>query len=107
MLLFSKLNKMCFGYFDPEIFYQIMKINNFRGDLTDISAKKEALMIRAWFDGCHAGAHETQPGVLRKVTPKTTHISSYLKPLRSGSYYSIECQVLLGVANVDVDAVLL
>ena len=27
-----------------KIFYYIMKINNFRGDLTDISAKKEALM---------------------------------------------------------------
>ena len=27
-----------------------MKINNFRGDLTDISAKKEALPVSTWFD---------------------------------------------------------
>ena len=28
-----------------------MKINNFRGDLTDNSAKKEALDISSWRDG--------------------------------------------------------
>ena len=33
-----------------------MKINNFRGDLTDISAKKEALITARWFD-----AHGYQP----------------------------------------------
>ena len=33
-----------FGYFDPEFFLKIMEINHFRGDLTDISAKKEALL---------------------------------------------------------------
>ena len=44
MLLFSKLNKTFLGYLDPAVFFlQIMKMNNFRGDLTDISAKKEAL----------------------------------------------------------------
>ena len=44
MLPFSKLNKMFFGYFDPDFFLKIMKINNFRGELTDSSAKKEALL---------------------------------------------------------------
>ena len=44
MLPFSKLNKMIFGYFDPaNVFFKIIKIINFRGDLTDNSAKKEAL----------------------------------------------------------------
>ena len=44
MLLFSNLNTIFFGYFDPEnIFLQIINIIDFRGDLTDISAKKEAL----------------------------------------------------------------
>ena len=45
MLLFSKLNKISFGYFDPENIILDNKINNFRGDLTDISAKKEALLF--------------------------------------------------------------
>ena len=39
VLLFSKFNKMFVGYFDPENFILDNKINNFRGDLTDISAK--------------------------------------------------------------------
>ena len=42
MLLFSNFNQMFFGYFDPDFFY-IIKIIIFRGELTDISAKKEAL----------------------------------------------------------------
>ena len=41
MLLISKLNKIFFGYFDPE---NILLEKNNRGDLTDISAKKEALV---------------------------------------------------------------
>ena len=45
VLLFSKLNKIFFGYLHPEFFFKIMKINNFQGDLTDISAKKEALVL--------------------------------------------------------------
>ena len=45
MLLFSKLNKIFLGYFDPEKIFQIIEINNFQGDLTDISAKKEALEL--------------------------------------------------------------
>ena len=44
MLPFSKLNKIIFGYFDPENIFIDNKIINFRGDLTDSSAKKEALM---------------------------------------------------------------
>ena len=46
VLLFSKLNKVFFGYFDPENdFFQMIQINNCRGDLTDVSAKKEALSM--------------------------------------------------------------
>ena len=30
-----------------KIFFKIMNINNFQGDLTDISAEKEALLDRA------------------------------------------------------------
>ena len=45
MLLFSKLYKLCFGYFDPENIFCIMKTNNFQGDFTNISARKEALAI--------------------------------------------------------------
>ena len=43
MLPFSKLNKMFFGYFDPENIFLVNEKINFRGDLTDNSAKKEAL----------------------------------------------------------------
>ena len=46
VLLFSKLNDFFFGYFDPENIFLIIEINNFRGDLTDISAKKEGLLER-------------------------------------------------------------
>ena len=49
VLLFSKLNKLFFGYFDPDFFYNIVKINDFRGELDDISAKKEALAIH-WYN---------------------------------------------------------
>ena len=42
--LFSKLNYFCFGYFDPtNIFFYIIKISNFRGDPSDISAKTATL----------------------------------------------------------------
>ena len=40
VLLFSKLNKICFGYFEPDFFFQIMRINDSWGELTDSSAKK-------------------------------------------------------------------
>ena len=40
MLLFSNLNEMLFGYFDPEKIPLIIKINDFWGALTDVSAKK-------------------------------------------------------------------
>ena len=36
---------MFFGYFDPENILLDIKLSNFRGDLTDISAKKEALRM--------------------------------------------------------------
>ena len=45
VLLFANFNKMFFGYIDPEMFFfNIMKINDVWGDLTDISAIKEALV---------------------------------------------------------------
>ena len=43
MLSFAKLNNFIFGYFDPENIFIDSEINIFRGDLSDISAKKEAL----------------------------------------------------------------
>ena len=43
MLLFSNLIKLLFGYFDPEKIFIDNEIT--RVDLTDISAKKEALLI--------------------------------------------------------------
>ena len=48
VLLFSKLNQIFIGYFDPEMLFSIMKITTFRGDLTDISALKEALSHVTW-----------------------------------------------------------
>ena len=44
---FAKLNKLFFGYFDPAKIFYIIKINIFLGELTDISAKKEALVWSA------------------------------------------------------------
>ena len=44
---FSELNKLFFGYFDSIIFFLIIKINYFRGDLRDISAKTATLQPRA------------------------------------------------------------
>ena len=41
----SKLNYIFFGCVGPENIFQIIKINIFRGDLTDISAKNEALAV--------------------------------------------------------------
>ena len=38
---FQKLNIIFFGCFDPIFFFLIIKINNFRGDLSDISAKRQ------------------------------------------------------------------
>ena len=37
MKFFSKLNYIFFGYFDPKGIFQIIKINTFRGDLSDMS----------------------------------------------------------------------
>ena len=43
---FSKLNKFIFGYFNPvNIYFLIIKINIFRGDLSDISAKTATLPV--------------------------------------------------------------
>ena len=47
VLLFSNSNKYFIGYFDPFLFFFIIKLINFRGDLTDISAKKETLIQSA------------------------------------------------------------
>ena len=45
VLPFSKLNIFFLDTLIQKIFFQIMKINNFRGELTYSSAKKEALAI--------------------------------------------------------------
>ena len=37
-LLFTKLNKLVFGYYNPENIFLDNEINNFQGDVTDISA---------------------------------------------------------------------
>ena len=37
---------MCFGFFDPENTFSIKKLNNFRADPTDISAKIEPLVLQ-------------------------------------------------------------
>ena len=57
VLPFSKLNKMCFGYFDPENIFLDNENNKFRGDLTGNSAKKEALV--------HVAVHNPRPGPSR------------------------------------------
>ena len=46
VLLFSKLNEIFLEYFDPENIYLDNENKKLRGDLTDISAKKEALAGR-------------------------------------------------------------
>ena len=56
--LFSKLNYSYFGYFDiGNFFFRYWKITNFRGDLTDISAKKEALRTTARHSNNHVTHH--------------------------------------------------
>ena len=40
VLLFSEFNQINFGYFDPENVFKITKKNNYRGEQTDILAKK-------------------------------------------------------------------
>ena len=41
---FSKLNEIFSGYFDPKNILYMININNFRGDLSNISAKKTSLV---------------------------------------------------------------
>ena len=41
-----KIKQIFFGHFDPDFFFKIMKMNNFRGDLTDISVKKNCSLCR-------------------------------------------------------------
>ena len=45
VLSFTNFNKIFFRYFDPENVFNIKKRNNFRGDLTDVSAEKEPLLL--------------------------------------------------------------
>ena len=45
VLPFSKLNKIFFGYLDPEKIFLDNGNQQFSGNLADISAKKEALQI--------------------------------------------------------------
>ena len=44
MKLFSNLNQFIYGYFDPKnMYFFIIKIKNFPGDLSNISAKVATL----------------------------------------------------------------
>ena len=42
---FSKLNYFIFGFFDPKIFFPLIKITVFWGDLSGISAKTATLIV--------------------------------------------------------------
>ena len=53
VLVFSKVNKMFLDTFFQNVFFHIIKTNNFQGDLHDISAIKEALSITGRH--CRAG----------------------------------------------------
>ena len=44
MKILSKSNLFIFGYFDPIIIFLIIKMNNFWGDLSDISARTATLV---------------------------------------------------------------
>ena len=48
MYFLSKLINLFVGYFDPIIKKMIIKINNFRGDLRDISAETATLLPAVW-----------------------------------------------------------
>ena len=53
VILFSTLNGLLFGYVDPvNITFIFVKVNNFRGDLTDVSARTKTLraMIQLCLD---------------------------------------------------------
>ena len=42
--VFKIKSTIFFGYFHPMFFSKMMKLNDFRGDLTDFSVKKEPLV---------------------------------------------------------------
>ena len=44
VLLFSKPNSTILGYVDPVNITSIIRINNFRGELTDVSAETKTLV---------------------------------------------------------------
>ena len=46
---FSKINYFIVGYFDPVVMFLIIKINIFRGDLSDIAAKTASLLPKRAF----------------------------------------------------------
>ena len=72
MLPFSKLNKLFFGYFDPENIFIDNENNFFRGELTDNSAKKEALAMTS--------------GFVTLRTPVLAHSASFIK-IKSNSFW--------------------
>ena len=56
-----------------------MKINNFRGDLTDISAKKEALIPSSILAECNLDQHEAQCYIsFLYKTKLTLHVAEIL-----------------------------
>ena len=62
---FSKLKFGFFGYFDPTNIFFYNKAKNFRGDLSDVSAKTATLL----------------------PTPQTVPLPSACAPRRKGGYY--------------------
>ena len=69
VLPISKLNKHFFGYFDPENIFLDNKNKYFWGELTDNSAKKEALtvVLNDWTQYCFANQQ-----TIRKVAVSYT-----------------------------------
>ena len=72
VLLFSKLIKLFFGYFDPVKYFLIVKINNFRGDLSSISAKMATV----------------QAGSLEEQSPASAYLCPPLHDLLCGALYN-------------------
>ena len=56
VILYSKLNKMFYGYFDPENMFLNNESKYFFGDIIDSSAKKDSLVLKLYSLGLGAGS---------------------------------------------------
>ena len=84
MCLFSRSNILVCGYFDPEAFFYVMKVNDFWGDLTDISAKKKALVFVHPSAYCNMHALSSAPTALL-CAPLQLNFSTKLVPVDNGN----------------------